>query len=880
MLEAEACARRDLPYVDYTSEQNALMHETGHLLRFLIDTDDDVATLRADLPRLLSGEWDLDQLTRRGAIRAHTHPDPTTPEARFESAFIDAFGESALFALEREYATVDLRGAYRPVDYVLHRRGGSIAIELNGEQFHHPAVIGAVSYRSQLLKQNSLVAMGLPVFRWSLVGMRDTERFIEELRRFFGAPGEFNSQPRFCASRSVAWLDTTTQIAADTGLSYGLAAASSTESAALDIAARGLDGLALKPHQTQALALIAAQRSAGRNCFLVVLPTGTGKTEIAIADFHARKRARAKMNGLFLVPTRQLRIDTLARLAERLPQFVHSEHYQPPHEQAGFTVQTYAQLGRQLAALGHDAFDYMVVDEAHHIMAPGLGGRVRHFSPDTLLGLTATPERLDARRLDDVFGTFETHLSLEDAIRQGVIPPVRAFRVQTNVDLREVRFRGKDYVAADLQRTVVVPSRDRVIADVLWRYFGARWKGGGMLVFCVSVDHARTMAGLLRERGFRAAAVSGQEPDQSAEHVAAYRARRLQVLCACSLLSEGFDAPETSVVVMARPTLSKALYVQQLGRGTRWADGKEALYVIDVVDRYGPLNAPWSVHGLFGVSQYAPFANVLRADGSGRESAEQAQLVDLLEYERRIEEIDVFTFERQYKDYLSDEQMARALYVSTDTLRKWVRKGEVQPEVSVPFGRKAIHYYASRQVGEVRRSKNLGVHDETTLVEDFFAFLQERNYTFSYKPSLLLALLKHVDARGGADLDSLTREFQAFYLDRLRAGLAGDKPGAAMASSVKAENLEQVRRCLLDNPFEKFERKRFMHHAADLSRIELALPVWAALEVEGAAARVRIQMLEDLAKYFEPLGGIGDREALERRFPLARHLANQTRSAT
>lgn len=302
------------------------------------------------------------------------------------------------------------------------------------------------------------------------------------------------------------------------------------------------------------------------------------------------------------------------------------------------------------------------------------------------------------------------------------------------------------------------------------------------------------------------------------------------------------------------------LYTQQLGRGTRWAEGKEALYVLDVVDRYGPLNAPWSAHVLFGVTQYLPFGNLISAEQAEvHDTNEQARLVELLEGERKIEEINLFTFERAYADHLSDEQMARELFVSTDTLKNWVRRGEVIPRAQVPFGRGTLNYYAPDQVAQIREARGLKVHDETTQVEDFKDFLEERDYVFSYKPVLLLSFLKHVDARGGADLDAVVEDYQAFYLQRLADGLPVEKAKSGLSNPEVLRDRDEVRRSLLANPFEKFERKRFMHHAKDLGRIEFALGVWRWIsEGDGVAEQIRQQMMNDLEKYYAGMGGIGD----------------------
>jgi superfamily II DNA or RNA helicase len=247
-------------------------------------------------------------------------------------------------------------------------------------------------------------------------------------------------------------------------------------------------------------------------------------------------------------------------------------------------VQTYAWIIHHLGDFDTHDFDYVAIDEAHHAVAPALRKVVHRFAPRFLLGLTATDQRLDAQRLEDVFGKYDVKLTLVDAIRSGLLAPIRAFRLKSNIDLSEVRFNGRDYVNSDLERGVSVPSRNNLILEVLRKYFvdsSLDRKSG--LIFCVSIKHAKQMALAMQIAGMSADWVAGVDR-ASADKVQQYQSGKIQFLTTCSLLNEGWDSPRTAVIVMARPTMSKVLYTQQLGRGTRTHPGKEALYVIDVVD--------------------------------------------------------------------------------------------------------------------------------------------------------------------------------------------------------------------------------------------------------------------------------------------------------
>jgi superfamily II DNA or RNA helicase len=831
LVDLSICQRADLEYIDYTTAQNEMMARCGRLLRFAVETPADIPVLKEEVEFFRTDAENDAPLTRLRRGREITHPDPTRPEARFEEMFARAFGESALHALRREQAFSDFNGKSRFIDYSLRTRRGRIAIELNGETFHHPRCIGIDRYCSQLFKQNSLVMSGWPVFRWSERGMRDADRFIEEMRRYFGPVEDFLSVPRYMASRSVCTFQ-------------------------------------LMEHQEEALDWLSMERQAGRTSFLIELPTGTGKTEIFMEDFRREKERDRQLNGLILVPTTKLRDQTLERLAVRVPGLSHGNDYQPPHLESGFMVQTYQHMIRHFQDFAPNAFRYVVVDEAHHAMAPGLRSVLEHLDPTDLVGLTATPDRHDLKPLAEVFGTHETRLTLREAIESSLLPPIRAFRIETNLDLSEVRYNGKDYSPADLQRCLRIPARDAVVADVMEKSFGPSGIPKQGVVFCVDLRHARVMADLLSQRGINAAAVSGTERLATTKALDRYHAGEVQFLCACELLTEGWDSPQTSVLVMARPTMSKVLYVQQLGRGTRSHPGKEALYVLDVVDRHGPLNAPWSVHALFGVSSYAPWADVV-ASASTHERMEQELLLGWLpDRERTIREIDIFTFQSAYEGYLNEEQLARELFVSTGTIKNWLRRGELHPDVEVPMGARTLRYFAPNSVAEIRAARGLKVHDDSTQYDDLFEFLGERDYTFSYKMVFLLAFFECANTRGESKLEFLVPKYAGFYADRRAQRLSVERPNSPYNRPEMLADGDAVRRSILENPFEKFERKRFMHHCKDLAYIAWTSGLWAHLRQDlKSLDAIHKQLAEDLSSYYRELGGLGDTAFLTREFP-------------
>ncbi len=815
IIDVGICSLAEYQYVDYTSTQNYLVHHYDRLFRFLYDPDEPLDKLLKEIQFFLDGGEEVEAIKHFGRNRTEQDIDPTRPESTFEDGFIAAFGDSFRGSLAREFPYYDCEGKRRFVDYVLFAKDGKIAIELNGESFHHPAAIGPKRYRSQLFKQNSLAADGFKTFRWSLRGMADREKFVQELQVFFGNPSAFLSRPQFRLDRQLATID-------------------------------------LHEHQIDALGQLAEERKNGRRNFLVVLPTGTGKTEIFIKDIESFLLADLSFKALILVPSRKLRTQIIARLKLRLPG--HRSHIGDDLFTAVSSfvvVQTYTFMHRHYYQVEGGRFDYIVVDEAHHAAAVGLRRVLEHFNPEHLIGMTATPVRLDNQKLEEIFGEYESSLSLADAVTKGLVAPIRCFRIKSNLDLSEVRFNGREYVKSDLQRSLNIPSRDQLIVTMLNKYFSGSFSDKQGVVFCVDIAHARRMAEALNNAGITALAGDGKDRRHADAAQQKYTTGEVRFLCACDLLTEGWDAPQTQILVMARPTFSKVLYTQQLGRGLRHYSGKEALYVLDVVDNYGAKLVPMSLHALLGVRTYCPFADLIMTEATSPQD-EIITLDGLYEDIRRIEPIDILTFDSLYGDFLNEEQLARELFVSTGSVKAWLKNKSIAPDYSHPFGRSTLHFFDPEKVEAIRAAKGLSAHTAETRRHDFMEFLEKRDYTFSYKIIFLLAFFKNRNRRGEASLPEVLDLYQRFYLKIYqRVGRCEKKKSPYSRDDFLADSAE-LQANLLRNPFEKFERKRFFHHCRDLNYIAIDSVLQEQLTKEDYQS-IRTQMVEDLQKYFSQI---------------------------
>ena len=409
----------------------------------------------------------------------------------------------------------------------------------------------------------------------------------------------------------------------------------------------------------------------------------------------------------------------------------------------------------------------------------------------------------------------------------------------------------KEYVKTDLQSTLLVPSRDLLIVDILKHYFTGTFSGKQGVVFCVDIKHARRMAKLLQENNLSALAVDGKNRTESDSAQKLYTGGQIRFLCACDLLTEGWDAPQTSILVMARPTFSKVLYTQQLGRGLRNYQGKEALYVLDVVDNYGAKLQPMSIHGLLKITGYKPFENLI--DPEGPASIHEITVLDgLHEKVRRIEPVDILTFEEMYGSYLNEEELARELFVSTGSVKQWLRRKKIFADVEYPCGRGKLCFFAPEQISAIRTQMGFQEHTELTRTNDFIEFLEKRDYTFSYKIIFLLAFLKIHNERFEACLPDLLDLYQKFYQKILAEFGKNERPKSPYNRAEYFENYSSVQRSLLANPFEKFERKRFLYHCRDLNYIALD-PVLSKKLTVAQYQQITSQLKQDLVDYYQQL---------------------------
>ncbi len=354
----------------------------------------------------------------------------------------------------------------------------------------------------------------------------------------------------------------------------------------------------LRPHpfQERILEALERERSAHdrwRN--LVIAATGTGKTIVAAFDFNRFYQQRQRQARLLFLAHRQeilQQAQTTFRNVLRDQNF--GELQVGPYE-ASRLEHLFCSVGmltsrRLWEQVGRSFYDYIVVDEAHHGTATSYRPVFDHFAPQILLGLTATPERIDGDNVAADFGNrFAAEIRLPEALEEKLLCPFHYFGIADPIAINGDQFwRNGKYDAAALESVYVLDrarARQRVeaIITALHRYEPdlAILKGIG---FCVTIRHAEYMAEQFNQRGIPSAPfVSGIDTNHSAELLANLTNGQLTFLFTVDKLSEGVDVPEINTVLFLRPTESLTVFLQQLGRGLRHAPEKDCLTVLDFV---------------------------------------------------------------------------------------------------------------------------------------------------------------------------------------------------------------------------------------------------------------------------------------------------------
>ena len=335
------------------------------------------------------------------------------------------------------------------------------------------------------------------------------------------------------------------------------------------------------PHQQRMLDALTVERERhDRHRNLVVAATGTGKTVVAALDYRQLlARAGKDLSLLFVAHREEILDQSLATYRAVLRDGTFGEKHGGGHVAAGRHVFAMIQsLGdARVEAIDPTAFDVVVVDEFHHAAASTYDRLLRRLQPKELLGLTATPERMDERDVTEWFDhRIAVELRLWEAIDQGFLVPFQYFGVADGTDLRDLTWRRGGYAVDDLSN--LLTNDDFRVAKLLQAIERIVLDPSSMkaLGFCVSKDHAHYMARKFVDAGLQSIALTGDDaPDVRAQALRDLQAGRLRCVFSVEVLGEGVDVPDVDCLLLLRPTSSATVFTQQLGRGLRRAERQE-----------------------------------------------------------------------------------------------------------------------------------------------------------------------------------------------------------------------------------------------------------------------------------------------------------------
>ena len=332
----------------------------------------------------------------------------------------------------------------------------------------------------------------------------------------------------------------------------------------------------------------------GRRRNLVVAATGTGKTVVAAFDYkrYCEEHPGKKNRLLFVAHREEILRQSLACFRNVL----HDANFgdvlvgasEPSQTDYLFvSIQMLAARGVETLLRDPTAYDYVVVDEFHHAEAPTYGDFLEYAQPDILLGLTATPERMDGKDILKWFGgRIAAEIRLPEAVDRGLLCSFQYFGVTDVVDLDTFRWSRGGYDVQQLNQAYSAnESRARLVVDAVQRYCRRAEDVRG-LGFCVSIEHAEFMADFFRRAGIPSVAISTKTaPTDRIAAQSLLRNKEINFIFAVDLYNEGIDIPEIDTVLFLRPTESLTVFLQQLGRGLRIDKGKECLTVLDFIGK-------------------------------------------------------------------------------------------------------------------------------------------------------------------------------------------------------------------------------------------------------------------------------------------------------
>lgn len=336
--------------------------------------------------------------------------------------------------------------------------------------------------------------------------------------------------------------------------------------------------------QNELINKLKLRRKLKKTKHLIVMATGVGKTVVSAFDYlnQVQENDNQKLSILFLAHQREIieqAIITFRKVIndKNFATILNSKknNFQEHHLFA--TVQT---VHRHLNKFQPQQFDIIIFDEAHHLGAKTFHTILEYFQPQQIIGLTATPEREDNKNIINYFDNeFAHELRLWDAINEKLLSPFDYYCIDDiTADLAGIDLNNDQQLFKKLN----TDSRNKLLLDVINDYIGF-YSNRICLIFCINITHAQIVARFLQNQGLKADFLTSNNQTNRSKIINNFKKKIINYLCVVNIFNEGVDIPEIDTIILLRPTNSKTVYLQQLGRGLRKTETKHCLEVYDLI---------------------------------------------------------------------------------------------------------------------------------------------------------------------------------------------------------------------------------------------------------------------------------------------------------